>query len=520
MNVIFSTQSDSLSLFHALSLRLSRQLGGGARGFTLSDSWHYSNWTKRNQDFEREGYFLLPEWELTDRKILVGEPDFGLINQYERELGGPGLFGAIVSDRRILFGPNCTYSQDYRRRFTDDELLLLLQHSLVRVDGMFASVKPHLVVTFICVTILDYLVYLFAKARGIRFLNLRTSRISNYVNFSSTLNDPSPELLASLENCKRDSYVVSDPVTSYIAKFREGLNKYEGVVAPSASPAQKVTFRLPRIPISAARFLKIWWKYRASLAATDNHCPGLVKPLVYKGIVNRFRAKIVKLFLKPHYGTPSTQLRQRFAFFPLHTEPEVSLLVYSRPLINQIEIVRSVALSLPADMFLVVKEHPWMVGKRKLSFYLKLLNIPKVILSPPETAARTWVESSSLIITIASSVALEAVMLKRPVVTFGHVPMNALSEKMVRRCQDLTNLPQILRSAINDHDHDELELSRYVSAVMNYSVPVNLYTVLLGRTNGFSGESSTFDEDIQVLAEYLIGIIKTVPPKAPNGPDW
>jgi hypothetical protein len=41
---------------------------------------------------------------------------------------GPGLFGAIVADRRLLMGPDCSYSQDYRRRFSDAELLRILQN--------------------------------------------------------------------------------------------------------------------------------------------------------------------------------------------------------------------------------------------------------------------------------------------------------------------------------------------------------------------------------------------------------
>jgi hypothetical protein len=41
----------------------------------------------------------------------------------------------------------------------------------------------------------------------------------------------------------------------------------------------------------------------------------------------------------------------------------------SCPLLNQLEAIRAIALSLPADMALVVKEHPGMVGKRRIGYY-------------------------------------------------------------------------------------------------------------------------------------------------------
>ena len=55
-----------------------------------------------------------------------------------------------------------------------------------------------------------------------------------------------------------------------------------------------------------------------------------------------------------------------YAFFPLHTEPEVTLLVYSKPYMNQIEAIRLISHNLPIGMKLIVKEHPWNIGKRKI----------------------------------------------------------------------------------------------------------------------------------------------------------
>ena len=503
MNFIFVSQSDSLPLFSGLAKQLSTHVEIGRTAFTLADSWAYRSWLERCPEFESDDKYLLKEWHLTNKDARTRELDYELLAGYETKLGGPGLFGAIVTDRRLIFGPNCTFTQDYRRRFTDEELLGILQTALVAVDNMFDEVKPDVVFSFICVTILDYLVYLFAKSRGITFLNLRTTRISNHVHFSSTLNDPSPELVAALREVRSRGSVKMDNAKSYISSVRTHHAKYEGVVAPSAKPAQQLNLGKKSVG-SFCRLLKIWWKYRSSESAQDNHCPGIIRPLIYKMLFNPIQAARVDRFLRSRYLDIGNLDQRRLAFYPLHTEPEVSLLVYGRPFINQIEVIRSVALSLPAGMLLVVKEHPWMVGKRSVGSYRKLLNIPNVAFAAPESDARSWIEKADITVVLTSSVALEAAILKRPVVTIGHVPMNLLPNEMVRRCEDLNQLAQVLRESIEEHTHDEKWLEDYVAAVMEFSVKVNLYTTLLGRSAGFNTGQASFEHDISELAKYAI----------------
>ncbi len=517
MNLLFATQSDSLPMFVALAEALAKRLGNGRCAFTLADSWSYADWLRRNPSFETQGHYLLKEWHLTG--VRDNDPDYALLERYERELGGPGLFGAIVADRRLIMGADCTYTQDYRRRFSDRELLSILQTATVAVDRMFEAIQPDAVVTFICVTILDYLVYLFARARGVRVLNLRTTRIGNHVHFSSTLNDPSPELLMSMAQVGREDPAILEGARAHINLVRTTHGRYEGVVKASAKPAQKIKLS-GSVLISSWRLSQTWWRYRCSESFRDNHCPGPLRPIVFKGLINPWRARRADKLLRASYSLSQGLAGRRFAFYPMHTEPEVSLLVYGRPLLNQIEVIRAIALSLPAGMALVVKEHPWMVGKRSIGSYRKLLNIPNVLLAPPESEARYWVKAAAVTVVLTSSVGLEAAILGRPVVTLGHCPFNALPDLMVRRCADLMRLPQTLREMLESHSHDEGALEQYVAAVMQFSVKVNLYSTLLGRSSTFSSEGSHFTDDIKRLANYAAVCLKRPVVKVTEAAEW
>lgn len=507
MNVLFCTQSESLKLFDALCSASKARLPIRQAGFVVADSMAYGRWLVARPGFEHEGHLLLKEWEVTARPL--NKPDLDKLARYERELGGDaGLFGAIVADRRLFMGPDCAFTQDYRRRFSDDELLFILQRGLERMDTLFDELKPDLVVSFICVTMLDYLAYLFAKARGVRFLNLRPTRISDRVAFSHLLNDPSPELTLEYQRLLAgEQSRFEEEARRYIQRVREKHGRYEGVVRPSDKPALKSNAskfaRIDRLFSAIRGYLD----YRNSIPATDNHVPDPLRRLYFTAWQNPKQARRTRDFFKWRYVHEADLPSMRYVFFPLHTEPEVSLLVYGRPYVNQIEIVRMLALSLPVDTVLVVKEHPWMVGKRSLGAYQKMLDIPRVRFADPALEARTLVKQADLVAVVTGSIALEAAILDKPVITFGDCPYNLLPDNMVRRCADPRHLQTVIRDAIANHQSDEAALLAYVTAVFESSASVNLYSVLLGKSNVHTERNAAYAEEIDNLAEHLVSLL-------------
>ena len=116
-------------------------------------------------------------------------------------------------------------------------MLCILQRSLENMEKIFNKLNPDLVVNFICVTLFDYLVYLFAKSRGVRFLNLRSTRILDRVALYSTINDPSPELEEIYRKLykKNESKFYNDAI-KYLSKVREEYCIYEGCIKSDGKP--------------------------------------------------------------------------------------------------------------------------------------------------------------------------------------------------------------------------------------------------------------------------------------------
>jgi CDP-glycerol glycerophosphotransferase (TagB/SpsB family) len=161
------------------------------------------------------------------------------------------------------------------------------------------------------------------------------------------------------------------------------------------------------------------------------------------------------------------------------------------------------AISLPVDTVLVVKEHPWMVGKRSLSAYKKILNIPRVKFADPRMEARTLVKDAELVAVITSSVALEAALLGKPVLTFGDCPFNILPSNMVRRCDDPRKLNCILQDLLTGYRNNEDAIYAYIAAVFETSVSINLYSVLLAKKNVHIERGSEYVEEISKLATHV-----------------
>lgn len=514
MNILFMTQGRSLNLFYQLMLSMGKSITLGDVGFYVTDSYHFSKFIKG--DPQIRSFKLLKEWEIL-RDSMAVKPDISLLDKYEKKIGRPCLWNAIIADRRIFLGRKYAYSQDYAPRFSHERMLSILQVGLQRIEKLFNELKPDMVVSFQCVTIGEYLSYLFAQARRITVLNLRPVRIHNYFYAGESVLEPSESLREEFENYVKHGIEeqLRNKALAYIKEIRNKNAMYEGVVPPSSKPPVSVKSTKNRFDLSRLKGLKNLLagelQYRFGDLRFDNHSSGFIEPFVYNRFVRVWRAKRMEQEFKNIYVKSSELPYRYYAFFPLHVEPEITLLVYSKPYLNQIEAIRLFSYNLPVGMELIVKEHPVAIGKRPIGYYKKLLEIPNVRLANPSISSRELVSNARLITVIAGSIGLEGLIVKKPVVVLGNVPYGFLPDCMIRNAKNPDILGAEIRDLLENYGHDEDALISYVSAVINNSVSVDFYSRLLGRKEAYIPENSDTTEGDAVrrehtkrLADYLI----------------
>ncbi len=485
-------------------------------GFYVADSRFFKEFTQTHPKIESGAFYLVKEWEIVRDSHFI-KPDIQKLKWYEEKIGRTFLWNALVADRRIYFGKKYAYSQDYRPRFNHERMLALLQTGLERMEKLFDELQPDFVVSFQCVTIGEYLSYLFAKARNIPVLNLRPTRIQNYFYAGESVLEPSLHLRKVYDGFIKDG-ITSDfknNAIEYLREVRDTHAMYEGVVPASNKPP--VTVKADGESSTHSKvlaFIKLFieeYRYRFGELRFDNHVSGYIGPMVSRKIIRPLRAKFVEKQLGNPYVGLKDLSRLDYAFFPLHTEPEITLSVYSKSYLNQIEAARLFSHNLPVGMNLVIKEHPWAIGKRPVSYYRKLLNIPNVMLAHPWMKSRELVSSARLITVIAGSIGFEGLTLTKQVVVLGRAPFNFLPSNMIRHVTSPDKLAMEVADLLANHEHDETALISFIAATMQESVPIDFYTRLLGRTGAYNPDidrsSQNSNETRMVHVRRLAGYL-------------
>ena len=302
----------------------------------------------------------------------------------------------------------------------------------------------------------------------------------------------------------------------YIERVRTSHAMYEGVI-PADKKVRKTINRRKSFTETIMGKTKTIFDvagrfYRNNFGAYrfDGSWQGVIYSLWFSKIKKPLRKKLIDLWLSSEYSRCLKHLSlSPYAFFPLHKEPEVTLLVYGRPYLNQIEVVRNIGRNLPVGVKLVVKEHPAAAGYRPLEYYHKLLSVPNVILAPPNMTSRELIQNALLVTIIGGSVGLEAIMMKKPVVALGRVPFSFFPKNMVRYGANPEYLGEEITDLLKCHRHDEDAVIAYLAAVFKTSVPIDFYSKLLARKGAYSESSgdngeSERNKHLKRLAEYLM----------------
>jgi hypothetical protein len=349
-------------------------------------------------------------------------------------------------------------------------------------------------------------------------LDLRPTRIKNYFYAGEDVLEPSLRLESTykcfVSNGIPDS--LAEEARLYLEKARKTHAMYEGVLPAQkqAESSQDFIQNLATLDSNSkirtvANLVRQFYQYSIGRYRHDNSHRGVIYPIWFQRIKRPLRTLFCEFYLRRRYIKPHKLADIEYAFFPLHKEPEVTLLVYSRPFLNQIEVVRNIARNLPVGMKLVIKEHPASHAYRPSSYYKKLLEIPGVVMVPAETRSRDLVENARIVTIISGSIGLEALLMNKPVIHFGNVPFGCLPSTMIRHIRDLDSTGATIRDLLDRHEHNEDALLAYISAVIKSSAAVDFYSVLLERRGVYrpsanNQEQGTRSRNIQRLADYLI----------------
>lgn len=164
--------------------------------------------------------------------------------------------------------------------------------------------------------------------------------------------------------------------------------------------------------------LKMAWKHRNDdhrLAFQVGNPLKLTWQMFLRSLRRRLRLRACnRLYEAPVAG-------ERFLLYPLHFHPESSTSVAAGTYLDEYEVIRNIAFSLPAGTMLYVKDHVSAFALPTLDFYRRLAALPNVRLISPFAATKRLIRDSVGVVTLTSTVGYEALLLQRRVFLYGSV---------------------------------------------------------------------------------------------------
>jgi hypothetical protein len=382
-------------------------------------------------------------WFFHDQiKRELNDVDLEYLARFERKYK-IDLWKLVQNERVFLYYNNF-------HKFSSKEILCILEQECRFFENVLETIKPDFFFTKISSLHHQELFYQMCKNSGVKVQILTYGVLGQHCLITQ---DPVKfdyvEKLDRLENKNRSL----QDIQNYLHSF-DLLKQLDNKIIKTSSGLLE--------PINAAtRFF-----FQSDSGNTNTHYTyyGRTKFKVFfyyliDYVKTKFRERFINRNLKKNFKSS-----EPFVYFPLHTEIERTLLIAAPFYINQIDVIRWIAKSLPINFKIYVKEHPAQVKRswRSISDYKQIMNIPNVVLLHPKFSNDELYKNCSLLMTIAGTAGFEAVCHGKPVITFADVIYSLLPS--VHILKDLKELPELIRKTLTQKI-DPLDLDHYISLV-------------------------------------------------------
>lgn len=503
MNIIFVTMGAIFKVYQDVYLSLRNKMPVGNVGFFVCNREYYINYKDnvKNKDIE-----ILKEWEITENS-LNQEINQDEIQRIESEyFKDESIWNALFNDRRVFQGKYCKVTQQYKPIYEYEKMLKVFLYGTIAAEKFIKKIKPDVIIGFAPSTFVEYIIYKVAKAKGIKYLFQRSSKILNYVLFTPDLSEEYLHVSKTFKEYVNIEIPESTPkkvALNYISDFRrKGEVPYEGNVKYQLNVGNFL-FRYP-YKISKLIVLDILQINKIR----DNH--NQIRHTV-NFIYDKPLRDIRTILHKQKFGNRIKSIKElktkHYIFFPLHSEPEIAITLFSKYYQNQIEVIRNIALQLPSKYCLIVKEHPRNQGRRPWGYYKNILKIPNVNFSDFNVSSVELTKYCALTVVLSGWVGFEALLNQKPVIVLGKVSFKMLPKNMVNYVDNIKNLYSEILWSLNNFGYNENIIKSYIAAMVAHSVPVDFYTVMLrkgGRQGGSEYSHERYNQNIDNLAKYLI----------------
>mgnify|MGYP001248036304 CR=1 FL=1 len=379
---------------------------------------------------------------------------------------------------QLGFNERIFYKHNDFYKFSHEEILSILEKECKLYESILDEIKPDFLITSETALHQQHLFYELCRKKGIKILMLNQSKIAYKCIISQELHklDSMPKL-SDIQSKNRTFDELRNFLTSN--DNAKQLKTYQQDFGGTKSTKLNAGFQY--FIKSDNSNVKTHFSYygRNKLQVLTNYISLSLKAKIRKSFIDK------NLEYEIHED-------EKFILFTLHQEPERTLLIEAPFHTNQLEIIRHIAQSLPVGFKLYVKEHftqklrEW----RKISYYKEILAIPNVRLYHPSANITKLIQNSSLVVSIAGTISLEAAFFEKPSIVMTDMGFTVLPT--IQKLNSMNELPEKIKSGLKMKvDVDDID--RYLAILDQHSFDFDLKGYEINEANSLRYGGSFHD---------------------------
>lgn len=455
--LIFQQRGWAINIGHFLAKKLQEE-GCKLAALTFKGVVHEFMLNQKEVTYD----FIISNDEVESRpKEYLGNEDYTL-TEIEEALGIESIWPIVMSLRNHVKSYGEKYYYSFKQNVPDEEIVYLIKATYKCIKIIFDKFSPDLIISPTFAALPHIMFNLYAKKKGVTMLAISESRIRGIYIFSQDYLESTGDFWNRIDalNAGNEKSQNQDKAKKYISEFRSNFiqplfvrreppNPLLGKIRHVLSPFYHIIQWYINPPVNKLENTGITVDYRPPRIILRDH----YTHDRYKRRVNAF----------PYHSFENIG---KYIYFPLQTQPEIPIDVLAPYCSNQIETARQVAMSLPYDYTLVVKDHPFMFGYRSPSYLEKIARTVNVKLIDYRTPNEKVIKGADLIVGPSGTTLTEAAFLNKPAIQLGNCGIS-LKLPNVFKHTDMTTLTSKIKEVLKKDLHTEeyeRRLENYVAA--------------------------------------------------------
>jgi len=374
------------------------------------------------------------------------------------------LWPLIYSDRHLVRSYKEKFYYSYRQYASDEYIALFIKAYYKVACDLLKNFKPDLILIPAFIFEGHVILELLSKKYGIPLIAVANAKVpgwSVFVNDYVVEKCQMFDRFDQLNNYQAES-ANQGKAKKFISQFREKF--IHQAYMPDSNEKISLIKKIRSELLPFKRILNWYLKPNVNFIKTFGPSQDYRSPRYI--LRDHYYFKKYKKFAENFNYYPLERLK-KFVFFPLQFTPEASADLICPMFNNQVELARQLAMSLPDDYTLVVKEHPEMVGLRAPAYLKQLQRTANVKVIDYRIPAEAVLKKMELVVANFSTAIFEAALYKKPAIMLGDSGFFKRLPNVIKH-SDFSDMAAVIKRALlldfNTAEYDR-RLENYFTAV-------------------------------------------------------